>query len=605
MPTFHKKAIALLAAMAGTVAAAATTIAVLTDIHVSPGNENEAWLIKAVEEVNAGDAQAVLVTGDLTNEGSDEELLNVKSILDRLRKPTYYLPGNHENNWSESACTTFTKLWGADRFVAEVDSFLVVGINCGPYMKMGDGHVRSDDLAWLDSVLNANAGKPMISVNHYPLADDLDRWEAYAEILHHYRVAVHLNGHYHVYKQYRCGDIDCLMNRALSVPGESAGYSIITIAADSVYQTEKIIDGGERLVTSLPLHYHHPPYKPEAEAVNPRPESCDIAMIWCDEASTFGRLAIDDERIYIGNSAGRIKAIGKRDGEPRWSVASGSPLFSRPVVAGERVVVPTSTGRLLWLDARDGSELASADCRHPYVADGIADRGQLLQGGYKSIEAWDIATMRPQWRVATDNYCQGAPALTPDKMVIGCWDTFLRCLDRRTGAELWRWSNGKSNRLFSSGNVVPHIVGNHVIIVAPDRFMTCIDLADGHTIWRDNSYKVREAMGASTDGRTVFAKTMDGEVIAVDATAGKFSLRWATDAGFGYEHAPCPLLESDGVVYAGSRKGVIAAIDAATGALLWSYRLGHSEVNGFERDADGTVFVSLIEGTVWKITPRK
>ena len=67
--------------------AAAQRFAILSDIHVSPGNENEAALRLAVEEINAGDADVVLMTGDLTNEGSDVQLRNVKANLDGINKP--------------------------------------------------------------------------------------------------------------------------------------------------------------------------------------------------------------------------------------------------------------------------------------------------------------------------------------------------------------------------------------------------------------------------------------------------------------------------------------------------------------------------------------
>ena len=100
-----------------------------SDIHVTPGNANEAKLKAAVAEVNKSDVDYVLVSGDLTNEGSDEQLRNVKSIFDAFTKPYYIIPGNHENNWSQSACKTFNALWGADRFVFTVGDLVVVGMN--------------------------------------------------------------------------------------------------------------------------------------------------------------------------------------------------------------------------------------------------------------------------------------------------------------------------------------------------------------------------------------------------------------------------------------------------------------------------------------------
>ncbi|MBQ4008341.1 MAG: metallophosphoesterase, partial [Muribaculaceae bacterium] len=47
--------------------AEAQKFAILSDIHVTPGNANEAKLIAAVDEINASDADAVILSGDLTN----------------------------------------------------------------------------------------------------------------------------------------------------------------------------------------------------------------------------------------------------------------------------------------------------------------------------------------------------------------------------------------------------------------------------------------------------------------------------------------------------------------------------------------------------------
>ncbi len=60
---------------------------VLTDLHVVSGNANDSTLRLIVSEINRSNAKYVFVTGDLTNQGSDVELQNVKQILDRLAIP--------------------------------------------------------------------------------------------------------------------------------------------------------------------------------------------------------------------------------------------------------------------------------------------------------------------------------------------------------------------------------------------------------------------------------------------------------------------------------------------------------------------------------------
>ena len=182
----------------------ATRIIVFADLHVLPGNECEKNMRIAVDEINNTDADMVVINGDLTNEGSDEELANVKSILDQINKPLYVLPGNHETTWSQSATKTIFDLWRNDRFVTEMDDLVIVGIACGPYMKMGDGHIKQEDLHWLDKTLaeHCTAGKRVVSFNHYPLMKDLDNYDDYIRVLRKYPVIAHVNGHYHKYHKY-------------------------------------------------------------------------------------------------------------------------------------------------------------------------------------------------------------------------------------------------------------------------------------------------------------------------------------------------------------------------------------------------------------------
>ena len=77
-------------------AANSARIAVLSDIHVTPGNACDSVLRVAVDEINsAPDIDVVVVDGDLSNEGSDEQLINVKSILDGIVKPVCVFAGKH------------------------------------------------------------------------------------------------------------------------------------------------------------------------------------------------------------------------------------------------------------------------------------------------------------------------------------------------------------------------------------------------------------------------------------------------------------------------------------------------------------------------------
>ena len=592
-------------------ASMAQRFAVLSDVHVTPGNANDAALRAAVEEINGGDFDMVIVDGDLSNEGSDVELANVKSILDGIRHPLFVLPGNHENNWSQSATKTFIDLFGNDRFVTEIDSLVVVGINCGPFMKMGDGHIKQEDLHWLKATLDKHvtAGKRVFSFNHYPVRkDDLDNWQDYASLLLQYPVIGHVNGHYHTWMRYDIGDIPAVMVRALDMRDGRPGYTIIDISPEWTHVYNKVIGEDAAPKFAFANIAEHKPLKDAdgATAEWTSPEGFEITKVWADSASVFTRLGFDADNVYFGTSTGNARAVAKSSGKLAWSRPMGASLFSRPVVTAKgRVAVPYHAG-IAMLDTRNGRLLANHPSKEgPYVADGLlsADGKAYIQGGYKRIERRNPKSGKLVWSYdSLFNYAQAAPVIDDNDVIFGAWDTNLRSLDLATGRLNWVWNNGKTANMLGPGNVVPVVTDDKVIIVAPDRFMTALDRRTGRQLWRDNSHRYRESLGVSADGKRAYAKTMDGELVAVDTTTPTFNELWTVDMGLGYEHAPCIVAEKDGIVYAGSRRGIVTAVDPAARKVLWSLPLGVSETNGIDIDPHtGDIYVSLIEGTIFRI----
>lgn len=579
----------------------------LTDIHVTPGNKNEIHLKAAIEEINHNDSQFVILSGDLSNEGSDEQLYNVKSIIDKLNKPIYVIPGNHENNWSQSATKTFNDIWGEDKFVFETDSLIFIAMNCGPFMKMGDGHIKQEDLIWLEKELSSRctSGKKVVSINHYPLQDDLDNWQDYVSILQKYPTIIHICGHYHTYKKYKGGDINAVICRALDMTKvkDGYGYTDFNITADSIYVYDKIINQPAVLKWQIPIEASHPTFKRTKEKAAKIPQGFSLRRVYQDNASIFTRLAVDKNAIYFGNSLGDAKAIDRYTGEVKWSLHTDASLFSRPALTSDYIILPTSDKQIIWIDKKTGRSIRANESEGPYVADGIVSGNCLYQGGYKKFECWNVNTGNLRWRAGLNNYCQAEPVIDGDDIIFGTWDTYLRCLNKKTGDVKWQWSNGSTANLYSPGNCIPVVLKDRVVIVAPDRYMTVLNRKTGEVIWRtnfDKQYKVRESLGVSKNSKLVYAKTMDGQLIAVNPNLNEPKVEFVVDAGFGYEHAPCNIIEDNGIIYMGSRKGEIAAIDAITHNLLWVYKCGSSEVNGFEK-CNGAIYVSLTEGAVWEI----
>ncbi|MCX8065841.1 MAG: metallophosphoesterase [Candidatus Hydrogenedentes bacterium] len=77
------------------------TFAHISDVHIismDSSNDNTATFEKVINRVNSSDAQFVLITGDITHNGSIEEMKAFLKLLNKFVKPTFVCAGNHDRS---------------------------------------------------------------------------------------------------------------------------------------------------------------------------------------------------------------------------------------------------------------------------------------------------------------------------------------------------------------------------------------------------------------------------------------------------------------------------------------------------------------------------
>ena len=588
--------------------------AFLTDIHVSPGNPNEENLKRAVYEINLLDVDMVMVTGDLTNSGTNAELQTVKEILDQLNKPYHIIPGNHETNWSESAGQKFVELWGNDRFVVEWNNYLLIGFNTGPYMKMGDGHVKQEDLLWLkDELAERNSPKKrLLSFTHYPLTEGLDNWFEVTSILKENNCLADFCGHLHTLKLDNFDGIPGILGRSLVLRNSDIpGYNIVEINKDSLFVFEKIIDepisdariaialNSQEAIKDLPVSTM-PDY-----SVNEEYPDIKTTFEWSDSSSIFTGISLVGDSLFIyGNSLGQIKAVNHLKNKVEWQAQFKGSFHSTPSLGGETIVVGSIDGSVYGLDVHTGKTNWRVEVGSPVIASPlIVGNAAFIGGGNIGLYKIDITSGEVLWKFdEIGGLIQAQPVIDKDNLIFGVWDTNLYCISASTGKLKWKWNNGRSHTLLSPGNVKPVISGNKVILVAPDRYMTALNLETGKQLWRTNKHQVRESMGISPDGKEVFAKLMNDSIISVDTRSNTFKTNWAVDAGIGYDHNPCPLIANQQLVIGATKNGLITTVNRQTQEVQWMHKVGNSSVNQLTMDNENNIWMSLMEGKVLKIS---
>ncbi|MGM0377214.1 MAG: metallophosphoesterase, partial [Bacteroidota bacterium] len=426
------------------------TFAHLTDIHVNPDSQSKEDLQAVVDDINGSGLDFVVVTGDLTNTGSNAELEAAKDVLDQLDVPYYAVPGNHETNWSESAGLKFNELWGDDRFIFSEGDYLFVGFNTGPYMKMGDGHIKQEDLQWLRRELDKRKepDQTLISMAHYPLAEGLDNWTEATEILHDHDCRMAFCGHGHRLQLLNFDGIPGLMGRSIEMSGsEKPGYTLVTFRNDSAFVKEKEVnEPAEKrfdldLISPDTLEHIDVSSRPDYSVNDEFPDT-EVLFNYNDTASIFtGPCPVGDSLVVYGNSLGMVKGVSVPEGEVLWEQEYEGSAFSTPVTNGEVVAFGTVGGDIVGLDLSDGEELWRAEAGTPVLAEGVVSSDDLyIGGGQSAFMKIDMTNGDVLWSFdGIEGLVQGRPTLGQDEVVFGAWDTHLYNVDKKTGELNWKW----------------------------------------------------------------------------------------------------------------------------------------------------------------------
>ncbi|MBV8253571.1 MAG: PQQ-binding-like beta-propeller repeat protein [Chitinophaga sp.] len=580
----------------------------VSDTHVGGDNALED-LQRTVADINQQpDLAFVIISGDITEFGSDAELQLAKSILDKLNKPWYIIPGNHDTKWSESGGNTFRKVFGDETFSFSHGGYQFLGTNCGPNMRMGPGQVPRENIVWLNKQLaTLDTVTPVIYINHYPQNADLNNWFEAIDPLKKHNIQLILCGHGHANRVFDFEQIPGVMCRSnLRAKDSIGGYNIVTIAdGKASFEERTPLIGKNRPWAAVPLLSHRavagqPAFPRPSYAMNDSFPNVKRRWSYQDHSDIGSGMALSKDLVISTNTAGEIYAMQLQTGKRKWNFPTEGKIYATPAVYNDRVVVASSdhhiyclqasTGKFLWKFATDKPLVASTQIVNNIAYVGSSD------GHFRAI---DLVSGKLKWEFTDVNgFVEDKPLYYQGKIYFGSWGNDFYALDAATGALQWKWNNGASNRMFSPAACWPVAADNKVFIVAPDRYMTAFDAATGKVIWRKSlkEHKVRESLGLSIDSSTVFVKTMEGHLLGIAAKADTMQVLWQSNAEMDYELDPAAPVEYKGVIYVPTHSGVVYAVDAKTHMVRWKHKISNCLVNAVLPVADGKILASTMDG---------
>jgi outer membrane protein assembly factor BamB/predicted phosphohydrolase len=635
--------------------------AYLTDVHISVGTTNVDDLENSVKDINAlGDIDFVILGGDITEFGSDAEILLAKSVLDKLACPYYILAGNHDSKWSESGCNTFARVFGYESFDFEAGGVRFIGCNSGPNMRMAPALVPRESMVWLDSLTKAiPRGTPVIFVNHYPLTDEMLNYKDVLNYLSRTNIQLALCGHGHNNRKMSytvpavaisaqdSPSLSGTKNSASNVQSNAviraamgrsnlragragSGYNIITIedgqitlaermngttlspwnTYNIVVQNQNVEDPCATVTTTTT--------DPSTATTSETSSSAKVKPLWIiqDNTDIGAGATYSGGVVYYANTAGVVKAVDARNGNLIWSYKTGGKIFSTPAISNGKLVIGCTDGYIYCLDAKGekivniyktqnsrtvtyrGKLLWKVKAEKSVLPAPAIHKGIVYIGASDGVfRALRLKDGSEVWRYSgIKGFVEAKAYVDNEGVYVGDWKNTFYAFHPKTGALLWTWTNKKLNRMLSPAAVWPVKSHGKVFIVTPERVVYALNAADGKELWSANGG--REAIGLSSDGKAIYIKTMQDSVFAWSAVSDVAKRVWSSFAGYGYEIAPSPITTQDGLLFIPTDKGNIFALRESDGKVVWSYNFSIALINYIQPLGRHRLLVSSMDGKV-------
>lgn len=596
-----------------------TCFAVIADTHLNSGIPNTvAELTSIIRDINAQDSiQFVILAGDITEFGSDEEILIAKRVLDLFDKPWYIISGNHDSKWSESGCNTFLETFGYEQFSFTHDNIAFIGTNSGPNMRMAPALIPRESMVWLeDQLQNLPAKRPVVFINHYPLTEDMSNYRSVIDLLGTKNIQLAICGHYHTNQAFSASGIPSVKCRSSQARGyEGPGYNLVTIRDKKVSFRERVVlpepDASFTHTAWYETSFASDPVVITHDTV-PQPvygESLshpNLEVIWSIlDDSDIGSAAVADTTqgiVVFANTKGAVKAVNLQDGSLRWTVQTGGKIYSTPAISDDKVYLGSTDKNVYCLDLFDGTVLWTYPTRRSIVASPtVMDNKVFIGGSDSTFRALDATNGNLLWEYTKINgFMESKPYADESQVVTGSWGNQLYSFHPDTGHLQWVWSNRHRGRMYSPAATWPVKAEGKIFFTTPERKCYALDARTGKTLWE--AAGGRESIGLSANGQQVYVKTMFDSLYAFKTVPRTAISAWRVAGGFDYEIAPSPVTVQDGMVFVPTAQGFLFAYSEQDGSPVWNVRLSDGLINYAQPVGRSRLVVSSMDGYVYLIS---
>jgi outer membrane protein assembly factor BamB len=583
-----------------------------TQLNLPPAKNNLENIVNDINKKN--DISFVIITGSISKTGKNEDYDSVKSILDKLNVTYYIIPAYGDANSNENYYTEFKDLWKDNKFAFNYKGIEHIGLGCGMFMR-DIGHFQIENLRWLDSVLAKIPGSTQVFFySDYPDENGIDNLSEVTNRLRNHN----LTTLFFSYRKYSppadINDIPVLSEK--NTPTETNGwmYSIIKNTVDSLFIynvengniTEPVFNISKNSVKdSIKVdNINSPQFITNTTGSINKAAGLKASVLWQHdlENTLYAPLAAIENKIIAAAQDGDVSCFDL-NGKLLWQNKTGETILSSPAISDSILIAGTMQGDLISLNMADGTSIQTIGLNEPVTSglftidvdyNGSLTTGVVAGTSKGSMYCYDINSFEMIWENhSAQGVIGGRPLLVNDRIIYGCNDGYLYCIDAKSGIINWKLLINKVNDfpLLCS----PVSDDKSVFFASPDKNVISVDLLLGKINWQKNNLDASNSIGLSESKGELYIKCNKDNFLILSAKSGKIIKN--IKAGFDTDRSPGNILNWGKNILFGSENGKIYLIDKDYNcdAILSA---GTGGVNSLLHVKDNIFAASTIDGKI-------
>lgn len=541
-----------------------------SDPHIgSPGNTDQ--LKQALDDVdkNFPEAAFIIITGDVTEFGFEEEFTSLTAILKSSKRPIYPAMGNHDVRWSNSGKENYRHAFGEAYKTVDHNGVRFVLMDSSMLIEHY-GHFDGQQLKKLESDLESMTDGmfAVLAMHHPPLSPGhfIDNEYQFADLISRYNVPLVCDGHGHAFQRYsRNGTTYAMGGSVSNGDGPKRSYRVFSVEPDKMGAITRIYDR-DITMTEDPVPTDSQ-FRNDLITTMTEPGIVSVSLAGKPYSGASG-VMLDQLTSYGISVESGILDVSNR------KLSNGIHQLTVEVPDSGTSVIST-----LQFETADDPRttisrrfaLGSGNQSHPIVRDDTLYVG-ANDGFLRAINLAD-PDGTVLWQTNLNSEILSTPAITTGSVIVGSMDSHVYSLDRNTGKIQWKFKTGQA--VLAS----PLVTSTTVYIGSGDKNMYALEVKTGEKKWSFAAEKLIKSTPALADGRLFFG-AWDNFYYALDANTG--SLIWkvpvANRANGHFSAATSnPVISGENIIFC-SHDYTVRCISQETGGTVWTYKPEKSEL---------------------------